>query len=94
MKRCIALFAALAALVWGAAAQQGTASAGPSFALTGAVDPQLAYSIENVDSAYASVPGYSYSNATAIGQIEGKLPSPVTTPASVSSTLPSATPRS
>ncbi len=57
----------------GAAAQQGTASAGPSFALTGAVDPQLAYSIENVDSAYASVPGYSYSNATAIGQIEGKL---------------------
>ncbi len=72
MKRSIVSIAALATLATCAAAETSGGS-GPSFALTGAVDPQLAYSIENVDSAYASSPGYSYSNANAFGQIEGKL---------------------
>lgn len=71
MKRSIALIAALAALAMGAGAEGGIAQSGAAFALSGAMDPQLAYSVQNEDSAYSGLSPYT--NASAFGQIEGKL---------------------
>jgi len=53
-------------------AAQGEGGAGNlSFALTGTVDPQVAYSFQNEDSAFAGLAPYT--NASALGQIDGKL---------------------